>query len=236
MSVTPHPSPETTSPAPVTAVLHSFRPFTTTGPPSGGEQGGLDLAMQGAKVDYADLGQTVYAAGQAKLSASYVAQLEALAQEGEGGATEEEGPGEAGARVFVYGTLLQGLHNHHLLEGSRKVGAGWSKERMVMRHKGVPFVSRQEEVCRIRGEVYEVNGPTLQRLDKLEGHPTWYRREEIEVELEGGAGVRAYVYMLGDMGEGASVIGDGDYRAFVQHRRAQQEQPAGYSVGRRQGH
>lgn len=230
VSVTPlPPSPETASPAPLTAVLHSFRPINTTTPISGGEQG------EGAKVDYADLGQTVYAAGQAKLSASYVAQLEALAQGGEAGGTEEGGQGEEGARVFVYGTLLEGLHNHHLLEGSRKVGAGWSVEKMVMRHKGVPFVSRQEAVCVIRGEVYEVNAQTLRRLDKLEGHPTWYRREEIEVEVEGGPGGRAWVYLLGDMGEGATLIGDGDYRAFVQ-RRAQQEQGAGCTVGRRQGH
>lgn len=229
MRVTPLPSsPETASPAPLTAVLHSFRPSHATGPISGEQQG------EGAKVDYADLGQTVYAAGQAKLSASYVAQLEALAQ-GAAGGPEEGGQGEEGARVFVYGTLLEGLHNHHLLEGSRRVGFGWSVEKMVMRHKGVPFVSRQEAVCVIRGEVYEVNGHTLQRLDKLEGHPTWYRREEIEVELEGGAGGRAWVYLLGDMGEGATLIGDGDYRAFVQ-RRAQQETQAGCTVGRRQGH
>ncbi|HJL14439.1 MAG TPA: gamma-glutamylcyclotransferase family protein, partial [Sandaracinaceae bacterium LLY-WYZ-13_1] len=44
---------------------------------------------------------------------------------------------------------------------------------------------------RVVGEVYEVDGATLERLDRLEGHPGFYRRRQ--VELDDGRSAIAYL-------------------------------------------
>lgn len=63
-----------------------------------------------------------------------------------------------------------------------------------MQYAGYPFCHAGEAISRIRGEVYEVDGPCLDRLDMLEDHPRVYRREQVEVEISGGRVVRAWLY------------------------------------------
>jgi gamma-glutamylcyclotransferase (GGCT)/AIG2-like uncharacterized protein YtfP len=45
----------------------------------------------------------------------------------------------------------------------------------------IPFVNNEYAEYPIVGEVYEVNKVQLSNLDRLEGHPDWYRREPIKV-------------------------------------------------------
>ena len=33
----------------------------------------------------------------------------------------------------------------------------------------------------VHGEIYEVDGNVLSKLDELEGHPTWYKRTKCEI-------------------------------------------------------
>ena len=43
--------------------------------------------------------------------------------------------------------------------------------------------------------MWEVLDPVVvQNLDRLEGHPDWYKRDLISVELVEGATVRAFIY------------------------------------------
>jgi gamma-glutamylcyclotransferase (GGCT)/AIG2-like uncharacterized protein YtfP len=48
----------------------------------------------------------------------------------------------------------------------------------------------------VTGELYEVDAPALAAMDQLEriDQPGWYRRERIEVRLDGGAPQPAWVY------------------------------------------
>jgi gamma-glutamylcyclotransferase (GGCT)/AIG2-like uncharacterized protein YtfP len=51
-------------------------------------------------------------------------------------------------------------------------------------------------------------------MDRLEGYPNFYRREQIQVTLVGGGRVLAWVYILNRLPEDATVIEGGDWRAY----------------------
>jgi gamma-glutamylcyclotransferase (GGCT)/AIG2-like uncharacterized protein YtfP len=56
------------------------------------------------------------------------------------------------------------------------------------------MVDPKHPVSPIHGEVYGVNEAILARLDLLEGHPDWYRRELIPVRLFNGQIIDAWIY------------------------------------------
>ncbi|KAB2888115.1 MAG: gamma-glutamylcyclotransferase [Desulfobulbaceae bacterium] len=90
--------------------------------------------------------------------------------------------------VFVYGTLKKGFSNHRLLAGSEYLGTAQTVEKYAMYSTGTPIVLKDEAVSPIHGELYRVNEATLVALDSLEGHPDWYRREEISIFVDGEKG------------------------------------------------
>jgi len=111
-------------------------------------------------------------------------------------------------RVFVYGSLLSGEHNHGLLAAARCSGPACTVEAFAMHDLGgfpciVPGGGEP-----VRGEVYEVDAATLARLDALEDVPRWYRREL--VRLADGTLAHAYLYAQ-DVGAAPRVRG-GDWR------------------------
>lgn len=95
--------------------------------------------------------------------------------------------------IFVYGTLMAGCGNHRLLDGATLIGDVRTTPDFTMLHLGgFPGVVR-EGTTSIIGELYEVDDPDmLNRLDRLEGHPTFYRREEITID----DGRKVEVYLL----------------------------------------
>ena len=48
----------------------------------------------------------------------------------------------------------------------------------------------------VRGLLFEVGEACLQVLDRIEGHPGWYRREWKELDLEAGTQARVLLYRL----------------------------------------
>ncbi len=114
--------------------------------------------------------------------------------------------------VFVYGTLKRGGRYHYLLENEkvRFRGKAVTREKFIMYERdGIPYVSRKRSLSRIKGEVYEVDKKTLFRLDSLEEHPHWYRREEVEVEFYDGNSTRAFLYF--NENEEGRVISSGNF-------------------------
>ncbi|MEQ9073259.1 MAG: gamma-glutamylcyclotransferase [Sandaracinaceae bacterium] len=93
--------------------------------------------------------------------------------------------------VFVYGTLRSGEANHYLLRGLDPVATARTEPRFRLAHLGGFPAMVSGGSTRVAGEVYEVDGGTLERLDRLEGHPRFYRRRP--VRLEGGQTVLAYL-------------------------------------------
>ena len=87
--------------------------------------------------------------------------------------------------VFVYGTLKRGFRNHHLLHDSEYLGKATTAQRYTMTvADGTPFVNRDAKLTPIHGEVYRVTAATFDKLDELEEHPVWYKREEVDVRLQ----------------------------------------------------
>tara|TARA_R110000751_G_scaffold301787_1_gene415450 strand:+ start:223 stop:585 length:363 start_codon:yes stop_codon:yes gene_type:complete len=95
--------------------------------------------------------------------------------------------------VFVYGSLKQGFHNHRLMEGATYVGEGTIAAAAMFSLGSFPAVVHGTGV--VYGEMWEVSGAQAQALDRLEGHPTFYRREELLVELSDGELHTAWVYI-----------------------------------------
>lgn len=101
-------------------------------------------------------------------------------------------------RVFVYGSLMRGFGNHVLLQDQTFIGNATVAEFALHSLGGFPAaVPDDGNAGDIRGEVYEVDDAALARLDRLEGHPTFYERQDVEVwseNLNGYLPAQMYVY------------------------------------------
>ena len=136
--------------------------------------------------------------------------------------------------VMVYGSLLSSLHNHHLLASHKSDFIGNVKTvqvyYMCSTNGGnfpyltkIPVIQDQLPSC-IVGELYMVTSDCLTSLDRLEGHPNWYRREEINVTVTDTDEQRvAWIYFLQnessihDIRASACAV-DGNWRRFLNTR------------------
>lgn len=112
-------------------------------------------------------------------------------------------------RVFVYGTLLTGECNARCALGARRVRAT-AKGTIYDTGHGFPAFVRKGET-RIEGELLLVDEEGFKSMDRLEGYPRLYRREEIMVTTEAGRR-KAWVYIMNRLPEHAKVIASGDWR------------------------
>ena len=113
--------------------------------------------------------------------------------------------------IFVYGTLLRGLENSHLLKASTFRFSAVTRDQFYMvsnENNGIttdgsnsyepstmldpqepyryPYLLKRavtdtHEAAQVQGEVYEIETEVLDELDILEEHPSVYRRQEIAV-------------------------------------------------------
>jgi len=84
-----------------------------------------------------------------------------------------------------------------------------------MYKSGIPFVSKSPETTRVMGELYNVDELTLNYLDMLEGHPTWYKREQVGIDYISNKGemgkVKAWLYFNEQIPSGATIVETGTY-------------------------
>ena len=109
--------------------------------------------------------------------------------------------------VFVYGTLKRGHGNSVLLNEAEFVQKAMTQPMYTMRNLGFfPGVQEGGETS-IVGEVYKVSDAELERLDRLEGYPSFYNRIQIPLpSLE----VTPWMYVLPVTGyEESAPIGSG---------------------------
>jgi gamma-glutamylaminecyclotransferase len=111
-------------------------------------------------------------------------------------------------RVFVYGTLKRGFCNHALLDEAEFIGEATTVARFgfylgaddyAPEVEEIPYLYRQpkaaDEAMTVHGEVWEISPATLWQLDQLEGHPDWYQRENIQVQMNSEATVEVLAYL-----------------------------------------
>lgn len=102
--------------------------------------------------------------------------------------------------IAVYGTLRKGYYNHYLLEDSQFVRgdivAGYDMHALAR----FPAVLKGSHTVGV--EIYRVESEeVLRRLDWLEGHPTFYRREPVKTEgTESEEGLHCEMYICQDEG------------------------------------
>lgn len=101
-------------------------------------------------------------------------------------------------RVFVYGTLKQGKYFHDEYLGGDKstaLGPATASLDYSMYNDGLPHLVRETTDKPVKGELYEVDAETLEKLDGLEGHPVVYYREIIEVYDGNNKKLLAWAYL-----------------------------------------
>ncbi len=125
--------------------------------------------------------------------------------------------------VFVYGSLMRGFGNHPLIEAGTFEGEACTAAATYRMHDlgafpgvrpapGTPGRSGE----RIRGEVYSVDDDGLAALDRLEGHPTFYRRQRVQL----ADGREVWMYILQHRERGMPIVPAGDWRAYRQETAA----------------
>jgi gamma-glutamylaminecyclotransferase len=112
-------------------------------------------------------------------------------------------------RVFVYGSLRSGESNHRYLATARPLGPSATSPGFTLYDLGPYAAIARTGEGSVTGELYEVDAPALAELDRLEGHPTFYRRQPIT--LADGEEAEAYVQRP-DQVRGKPPVPGGDWR------------------------
>lgn len=103
--------------------------------------------------------------------------------------------------LFVYGTLKKGFDNHTYLTNSKFTSTAKTAKKypMIQTNPAFPYLIYQSgKGHQIHGEVYMIDYKTLIEIDALEGCPTHYKRDEIEVILENGQKIKSWCYFLAE--------------------------------------
>lgn len=88
--------------------------------------------------------------------------------------------------IAAYGTIKLRFGNNRVVQGKGNsfVGHGITKHKYAMYKSGIPFLTKEEKTP-IVVEVFKVANENLYRVDSLEGHPNFYRRELVPVLIDG---------------------------------------------------
>ena len=87
--------------------------------------------------------------------------------------------------LSAYGTIKVGRGNNWVVqaEGNSYVGKGLTKNKYAMYKSGIPFLTKEPKTP-IVVDVFKVAVKNLPRVDSLEGHPTFYKRELVPVIVD----------------------------------------------------
>lgn len=113
-------------------------------------------------------------------------------------------------QVFVYGTLLRGEVNHHLLAGAQFLGPHRTLPCFALYLLGAYPGAVRGGHCALVGEIYGVDRAGLRRLDRLEDYPRLYDRRLLPSPYG-----QAWIYLYRGALRDRPVIPGGDWRAFA---------------------
>jgi gamma-glutamylcyclotransferase (GGCT)/AIG2-like uncharacterized protein YtfP len=114
--------------------------------------------------------------------------------------------------VMVYGTLQSGFGNNDVMTGggdAKLLGKATTLQKFYMSDGGFPRIAKRllgqftdghkpsDYFGQVAGELWEVDGESFAACDRLEGHPRFYRREEVPVTLDKGkVRHKAWIYVI----------------------------------------
>jgi gamma-glutamylcyclotransferase (GGCT)/AIG2-like uncharacterized protein YtfP len=100
-------------------------------------------------------------------------------------------------KIFVYGTLRRGFHNHHLMSEAKHICDGRTTNNMrlvVHRSHGIPFTWKDEGGKPLRGELYDIDEKHLMPIHSMEVS-AGYEAKWLPIILDNGETARAIVYL-----------------------------------------
>ena len=116
--------------------------------------------------------------------------------------------------ILAYGTLRKGYSNSRLVDipGKTKyLGRGKTVEKYTLKASGIPFVGKNP-THQVIVDAWEIDTENhLPSVDQLEGHPNWYKREEIKCVLDSGENIKGWLYF---MESNSQIIESGDYTDY----------------------
>lgn len=123
-------------------------------------------------------------------------------------------------KIFVYGTLQRGLSNSSYIESNEiewMESAIAEGEIYMVKNARYPAATFQDNCnSTITGELYSIKPEcieyVIQKCDHLEGHPSYYKRKEIEVVDSYGETHAAYSYEFKYLSQIGERINSGSYK------------------------
>lgn len=101
--------------------------------------------------------------------------------------------------LFVYGSLKIGFKYSYLINKDKLIGNAKTVEKYALRRypeADYPYLTK-EPLFNIEGQLFEIDHKDLVSLDKLEGYPEFYNREEVEIISE-NIKYKAIVYFISE--------------------------------------
>lgn len=98
--------------------------------------------------------------------------------------------------IAVYGTLKKGNSNYYnYLTTSTYVGRGETLDKYPLLVQGLPFLVNKKGIGHnVTVDVFKVSDDVMRNVDGLEGHPRWYRREQVDIDMGSGRVISCWVY------------------------------------------
>ena len=89
--------------------------------------------------------------------------------------------------IAVYGTLKKGYSNYHnYLTNSKYVGGGKTQDKYPLLIEGLPYmVNKKGTGHNVSVDVFKVSNSVFANIDRLEGHPKWYKRIQVPIIVKG---------------------------------------------------
>ena len=99
-------------------------------------------------------------------------------------------------KLFVYGTLRKGCHNHYFMRDAKFISNGYTEERMcLVAHIDyrVPLTWLDSHGTQLKGELYEIDEQSLAPIHGMEINSGYHAKKMVIVE-ETGKHTIALVY------------------------------------------
>lgn len=97
--------------------------------------------------------------------------------------------------VAVYGTLKYGHSNNHYMKNEVHYGYGDTEDKYPLLIEGLPYlVNKKGYGHHVDVDVFMVDKEGLMKLDRLEGHPRWYKREIVPIRMFDNTIMDCWVY------------------------------------------
>lgn len=124
--------------------------------------------------------------------------------------------------VAVYGSLRTGMENARVNNraGATSIGEGFTKNNAgLYRYSAAyfPMVALDDQSAEkpVRVEIFETTQAGLEGpYDMLEGYPTFYNRTQIQVVLDSGEEVTAWIYHIEESGSRGDKVESGDWKQY----------------------